>query len=64
MIELMYNLKKKCILGKFKLIHRKFSVNIFVDFWVLFHLKQGGSDAIVEVWYFMEKLSNFDSWKK
>lgn len=49
MIELMYNLKKKCILRKFKLIHRKFSVNIFVDFWVLFHLKQGGSDAIVEV---------------
>lgn len=49
MIELMYNLKKKCILGKFKLIHRKLGVNIFVDFWVLFHLKQGGSDAIVEV---------------
>lgn len=23
--------------------------NFFVDFWVLFHLKQGGSDAIVEV---------------
>lgn len=47
-IELMNNLKK-CILRKFKLIHRKFSVNIFVDLWILFHFKQGGSDAIVEV---------------
>lgn len=47
-IELMNNLKK-CILRKFKLIHMKFSVNIFVDLWILFHFKQGGSDAIVEV---------------
>lgn len=48
-IELMCSFLKKCILGKFKFIYRKFSVNIFVDFWVLFYLKQGGFDVIVEV---------------